>query len=64
MEINYILASTAPKKALWEKKISSSFTAGMSDSAISITQLQLATEGAARRNIEQAILEISKLQLE
>lgn len=64
MEINYMLASTTPKKALWEKKIVSSFTAGMSDSVIAITRLQLATEGAARRNIEQAILEISKLQLE
>lgn len=64
MEVNYILASSAPKKALWEKKIASSFTAGMSDSVISITRLQLATEGAARRNIEQAILEMSKLQLE
>lgn len=64
MEIHYIMASTTPKKAVWEKKISSSFTAGMSDSVISITRLQLATEGAARRNIEQAIQEISKLQLE
>lgn len=64
MEVSYALARTSPKGVLWEKKISSSHTAGMSDSVISITRLQLATEGAARRNIEQAIQEISKLQLE
>lgn len=64
MEVNYTLARTSPKAVLWEKKISSSHTASMSDSVISITRLQLATEGAARKNIEQAIQEISKLQLE
>ena len=64
MEVNYTLARTAPKEVLWKKGISSSYTAGLSESLISITRLQLATEGAARRNIEQAIQEISKLQLE
>ena len=64
MQISYALASTSPKRLVWEKKIASSYTATLSDSIISITRLQLATEGAARRNIEQAILEISKLQLE
>ena len=64
MEVNYTLARMSPKEVLWEKKISSSHTASMSDSLISITRLQLATEGAARKNIEQAIQEISKLQLE
>lgn len=64
MEVNYTLASTTPKKVLWEKGVSSTHTAAFSESLISITRLQLATEGAARRNIEQAIQEISKLQLE
>lgn len=64
MEVNYMLASTTPKKLVWEKNISSTHTAGMSDSVISITRLQLATEGAVRKNIEHAIQEISKLQLE
>ena len=64
MEVNYTLASTSPKKVLWEKGISTTHTAAFGESLISITRLQLATEGAARRNIEQAIQEISKLKLE
>ncbi len=64
MEISYALARTSPKGILWEKKISTSHTAGMSDALISIARLQIATEGAARQNIEQAIQEISKLQLQ
>lgn len=64
MEVNYTLASTTPKKVLWKKGISSTHTAAFGESLISITRLQLATEGAARRNIEQAIQEISKLKLE
>ena len=64
MEVNYTLASTTPKKVLWQKGISTTHTAAFGESLISITRLQLATEGAARRNIEQAIQEISKLKLE
>lgn len=64
LEVSYALAQTSPKRILWEKKISSSHTASMSDSVISITRLQLATEGAARKNIEQAIQEIAQLHLD
>ena len=64
MEVNYTLARAAPRKVLWEKRIFSTHTAAFGEALISLTRLQLATEGAARRNIEQAIQEISKLQLE
>jgi hypothetical protein len=64
MQVAYALARTSPKALVWEKTIASSHTAGMSDSIVSITRVQLATEGAARKNIEQAIQEISKLRLE
>jgi hypothetical protein len=64
MEVNYVLASTTPKKVLWEKGISTTHTTAFGESLISATRLRLATEGAARRNVEQAIQEISKLQLE
>lgn len=63
MEVNYTLASTTPKKVLWKKGITSTQTTAFGESVISITRLRLATEGAARRNIEQAIQEISKLGL-
>jgi hypothetical protein len=64
MAVSYILARTSPKEPLWEKTINSSHTAGMSDSVISITRLQRATEGAARKNIERALQEIAALRLE
>lgn len=64
IEVNYTLASMAPKKVLWEKGIYSTDKKGYGESLIPATRLQLATEGAARKNIEQVIQEISKLQLE
>ena len=63
MEVNYTLASTAQKKVLWERGVFTTHAVGYGESLIPMTRLQLATEGAARRNIEQAIQEISKLQL-
>ena len=64
IEVNYTLASTTPKKVLWERGIFTTHAVGYGESLMPMTRLQLATEGAARRNIEQAISEISKLQLE
>lgn len=64
MEVNYTLASTTPKKVLWERGIFTTHAVGYGESLMPMTRLQLATEGAARRNIEQAIQEISKLKLE
>lgn len=64
MTVNYVLASTSPKALVWEKTITSSHTAGISDSMISITRLQMATEGAARKSIEQAIQEMTALKIE
>jgi hypothetical protein len=64
MEVSYVLARMSPKGIVWEKKIRTSHTAGMSDSLISITRLRLATEGASRKNIEQAIQDISALKLD
>ncbi len=55
MEVNYTLARTTPKEVLWQKAVVSTFTA---------LSLQSAKEGAARKNIEQAIQEMSQLQLE
>jgi len=55
MEVNYTLARTNPKEVLWQKAVVSTYTA---------PSLQLAKEGAARKNIEQAIQEMSQLRLE
>lgn len=64
MTVRYILARTSPKELLWERTITSTHTAGMSDSVISITRLRLATEAASRKNIEQALQDISMLKLD
>lgn len=64
MTVDYILASTVPKAVVWEKTINSSHTTGISDSVISITRLQMATEGAARKSIELAIHDLAALKLE
>lgn len=63
-EVSYVLARMSPKGNVWEKKIRTSHTAGMNDSVISITRVRLATEGAFRKNIEQALQDISALKLE
>jgi len=64
MTVRYILARTSPKQLLWERTITSTHTAGMNDSIIQITRLRLATEEAARKNIELAIREIAQLKLD
>lgn len=55
MEVNYTLARTNPKEVVWQKAVVSTYSA---------PSLQLAKEGAARKNIEQAIQEISSLKLD
>lgn len=64
MTVSYVLASMSPKALVWEKTITSSHTAGIGDSVISITRLQMATEGAARKNIEEVIHDLTLVKLE
>lgn len=63
MEVNYSLARTNPKEMVWQKAVTSTYTAPFSEALIGATRLRKANEGAARANIEQAINEMSKLQL-
>jgi hypothetical protein len=49
---------------VWHKTITSSYTAPFSAAFVGVTRLRLAMEGAARKNIEQAIQDISQLRLE
>lgn len=44
-------------------RITSSFTGTMSDAFAGVTRLRLATEGAARNNIRDAIAQMSVLTL-
>jgi hypothetical protein len=64
MEVGYTLTDTRSGKAVWKKSIRSTYTATTKDAFVGATRLQMANEGAARKNIEEAITEISKLDLE
>jgi hypothetical protein len=64
MEVNYSLARTNPKEVVWQKAVTSTYTAPFSEAFLGATRLRKANEGAARRNIEQAITEISQLRLD
>ena len=64
MEVSYTLSRTEPKEVLWKKGIFSTYTAAFSEAFVGATRLQMANEGAARKNIEQVIQEISSLKLD
>ncbi len=64
LEVSYALSRSEPKEVLWKKSITTTHTATTGDAFIAVTRLRLATEGAAKNNIEQAIREISNLKLE
>lgn len=63
MEVSYKLTDTRSQKAIWSKAIRTTHTATTSDAIIGATRLQMANEGAARKNIEEAITQLSKLDL-
>jgi hypothetical protein len=64
LEVAYTLTQAGSQKVVWKKSIRSIYTATTKDSAIGATRLELANEGAARKNIEQVITELSNLNLE
>lgn len=64
MEVSYVLARMLPKQVVWKKVVASIYTAQLYGASGGVMHGHLATEGAARTNIEQAIQEISQLQLE
>lgn len=63
MEVSYTLVDTTSGKAVWSKNIASEHTAKASEAFAGVTRLRLANEGAAKDNIEQALTEMSTLQL-
>jgi hypothetical protein len=64
MEVGYTLMEARSEKVVWKKAIRSTYTATTKDAIVAATRVQRANEGAARKNIEQALSEISKLNLE
>ena len=64
MEVSYTLSRTEPKEVILKKGIFSTYTAAFGEAFVGATRLQMANEGAARKNIEQVIQEISSLKLD
>jgi hypothetical protein len=58
LTVNYKLYTANKEKPLFDKTISSSYIAKVSDSLIGVTRLKIANEGAARENIKQLIRDL------
>jgi hypothetical protein len=63
LEATWQLTHHGDQKVVWQKSITSSFTATMSDAFAGVTRLRLANEGAARENIKDAIAQMGALTL-
>ena len=63
MEVSYTLTDTQSGKTVWSKNVASEHTAKMGDAFAGVARLRMANEGAAKANIQQAITEISAMQL-
>ena len=63
IETSWFLKNRRAQKVIWQKSITTSYTASMGDAIIGATRLRLANEGAARSNIQDAINQMSALTL-
>ncbi|HEV2700443.1 MAG TPA: hypothetical protein VGV09_02345 [Steroidobacteraceae bacterium] len=63
MEVSYTLADSRSNQSVWSKNIASEYTAKASAAFAGVERLRLATEGAAKANIQQAMTELAALQL-
>jgi hypothetical protein len=60
-EVNYLLKNIANDETVYNKNITTSYTAKFSDSPIAVIRLKKANEGAARANIKQLIDDLYQL---
>lgn len=63
MEAGWTLQRASGGAPVWQESIKSVHTATVSDAFAAVTRLRLATEGAAKKNIEQGLTKISQLNL-
>jgi ATP phosphoribosyltransferase regulatory subunit HisZ len=63
MEVSYTLIDTSSGKTVWSKNIASEHTAKTGEAFAAVERLRLANQGAAKANIEQAISEMSQVDL-
>ena len=62
-EAAWVLIDRGNGETIWKKGISSQYTAGAFDAFAGVTRIRLATEGAARVNIEVGLGLLSSLDL-
>lgn len=63
LETNWTLVRRSDGAILWRKAIVSSHTAATGEAIAGVKRLRLATEGAARKNIQEAIEQLGTLTL-
>ncbi|MEJ1963864.1 MAG: hypothetical protein WDO56_20835 [Gammaproteobacteria bacterium] len=63
MEVSYTLTDTQSNKAVWTHNVASTHTTPAGEAFAGVTRLRLATEGAAKDNITEAITNVSALNL-
>jgi len=63
IETNWILTRRSDQSVIWREAVASRYTAKTGEALVGATRLRLATEGAARNNIQDAIARIGSLVL-
>ena len=63
LETGWTLVRSNDKRVVWRQSIRSQHTTTMADAFVGAQRLQLAVEGAARKNIEQALREIGQARV-
>ena len=63
IETSWTLTRLSDHAVIWQKSITTSHTAKTGEAFAGVTRLRLATEGAARDNIQDAITHLSLLPL-
>ncbi|MBI3885567.1 MAG: hypothetical protein HY302_07540 [Opitutae bacterium] len=63
IETNWTLTRVSDHSVVWRKAITTSHTAGAGEAFVGATRLRLATEGAARDNIQDAVAQMGALTL-
>lgn len=63
LEAAWTLTKASDRSIVYRKALRSSHTATMGDAFAAVSRLRLAIEGAAKKNIEQGLQEISQLKL-
>ena len=63
LEMGWTLIRASDSSTVWQEAIKSEHTASATDAFAGTTRLRLATEGAARNNVEQGLRKIAELKL-